>query len=161
MTVQLSPHFTLDEFINSTTAQRNGINNTPSPEVVVALQALVDHVIEPIRVAVNVPITIDSGYRCPILNALIGGQPSSQHQALGGKAAAADLKTPKMTALQLANAILQIKDLPFDQLLLEFHSPSQPTSGWVHVSYSLEGPPRKMVLTIDRSGTRIGLDPKG
>ena len=158
MPTMLSPHFSLEEFITSSTAARNHIDNTPTPEVIEALRALVVNVVEPIRILLGVPIRIDSGYRCAALNKLVGGQPTSQHQANGGKEAAADLVAPSMTAPELATAIMGLKTLPFDQLLLEFYTPSLPHSGWVHVSYTGARIPRRMVLTIDKHGTRSGLD---
>ena len=158
----LSANFTLEELVTSSTASRKGIDNTPPAESVEALRALVVNVLEPIRVALNTPISVESGYRCPALNKAVSGSKASQHQALKGKEAAADIKAvPKLTALQLATAIAAIPDLPFDQCILEYFSPSQPQSGWVHVSYAVGRTPRRMVLTIDRNGTRQGLDPKG
>lgn len=40
-------------------------------------------------------------------------------------------------------------NLDFDQLILEFYTPGIPDSGWVHVSYKVEGN-RKSVLTAMR-----------
>ena len=39
----------------------------------------------------NIPLTINSGFRCPTYNQSVGGKPESQH--LVGKAL--DIKTPK------------------------------------------------------------------
>ena len=82
---QLSPHFTLREFIVSGVALRRHIDNTPAdPAVVDHLRLLAEKVLEPLRRHFGV-IRITSGYRCPRLNAAVGGRPASQH--LRGEAA--------------------------------------------------------------------------
>ena len=37
------------------------------------------------------------------------------------------------------------RELPYDQLILEFYTPGEPNSGWIHCSYT-EGMPRKQFL---------------
>ncbi len=59
-------------------------------------QALVD-ALEAFRAAVGKPVIINSGYRCPVHNAAVGGAPNSQHM-LGE---AADIRVTGMTAGQL------------------------------------------------------------
>ena len=71
-------YFTLSEFINSTTAKRLGIDNTPSFEVVDNLNKLADY-LDIIREKVGKPILISSGFRCPVLNKAVGGVSNSQH----------------------------------------------------------------------------------
>ena len=145
--MSLSRHFTLQEFIASDTAARKGIDNSPTPEIEAAL-AFTAAGIERVRAALgNLPIHINSGYRCPKLNAAIGGQPSSQHT----KGEACDFicpafGTPYEVAVELAACVPEIG---FDQLILEFCQ-------WVHVSF-VEGPARGMILTIDKAGTHKGL----
>jgi hypothetical protein len=46
--------------------------------------------------------------------------------------------------------------LDFDQLILEFHDPEDPMSGWVHVSLK-EKENRRQVLTINHKGVWAGL----
>ncbi len=53
--------------------------------------------LEAFRAAVGKPVIINSGYRCPIHNAAVGGAPNSQHM-LGE---AADIRVTGMTAGQL------------------------------------------------------------
>ena len=73
-------HFTIKELCRSATAQRLGIDNTPPASAVTALHALVNHVLDPLRDAWGGPIHVNSGYRCPELNKIVGGTPTSQHQ---------------------------------------------------------------------------------
>ena len=53
VTVTLQYHnmkyFTIPELTRSVTAQKRGINNTPTPEAVKNLTALVDNVLDPLR----------------------------------------------------------------------------------------------------------------
>lgn len=83
-------------------------------------------------------IQITSGYRCPDLNARVGGVETSQH-TLG---LAADWICPEAgSPWELANAVAQSK-LEFDQLILEFNR-------WVHISAAAQGqPPRREILSI-------------
>ena len=41
-------------------------------------------------------------------------------------------------------------NLDFDQLILEFYTPGDPRSGWIHISYNEDGKNRKSVLTASR-----------
>ena len=128
--MKLTEHFTLSEFVRSETADRNHIDNTPTPDVVENLCALCRNVLEPARVALGAPIYITSGYRCQALNKAVGGKPTSQH--LRGEAA--DLQVRGVENLRkLYNAI---KDHGmFDQLLYE----SNGATKWIHVSYKQSG----------------------
>ena len=77
--MNLSPHFTMAEFVVSDTAARRGIENDPPADLLHALKRTAQGM-EAVRVRLGgAPIIISSGYRCPALNAAVGGQPSSQH----------------------------------------------------------------------------------
>lgn len=116
-------YFTLDEFIISETAQRLGIPNIPTEEVVANIYTLSRQILDLLREKLKKPIIITSGYRCKELNEKVGGSSTSQHR--DGKAA--DIKVKGMTAADLFNYISNSK-LPYDQLILEYDS-------WVHISY--------------------------
>ena len=135
--MQLTEHFTLNEFVRSETADRNHIDNTPSQEVVDNLHALCRNVLEPARVAFGSPIYITSGYRCPALNKAVGGKITSQH--LRGEAA--DLQVKGVRNLKrLYNAI---KDHGvFAQLLYESNKSG---AKWIHVSYTSYGNRRQAI----------------
>ena len=76
----LTPHFSLSEFVVSRTARNHGINNTPPPEAVENLRALCVHTLEPLRMALDLPIIITSGYRTKALNhLLVNHSVKSQH----------------------------------------------------------------------------------
>jgi len=77
--MKLSDNFSLSEFTKSQTALRNGIDNTPSEEVIENLKALCENVLQPIREYFLMPVFISSGFRCVELNHKIGSSISSQH----------------------------------------------------------------------------------
>ena len=85
---QSSPHggtkrgasyFKLSELTRSTTAEACGIDNTPSAGAVPLMVELIDKVLDPLRERWGVPIYVTSGYRCPELNARVGGSKTSYH----------------------------------------------------------------------------------
>ena len=121
-------HFRMDEFLRSATARKLGIANRPSRQEEHNIEALVANVLDPLREAVGVPITVTSGYRCPLLNRAIGGAATSQHT----KGEAADITAMKRrNTAQLFHIIRE--RLPFDQLIWENGDDEAPA--WVHVSY--------------------------
>jgi zinc D-Ala-D-Ala carboxypeptidase len=141
--MRLTKNFHLSEFVFSETAQRHGINNTPTPEQITKLQLLCINILQPLRDALNKPIKITSGYRSPELNRKIGGSIKSQHS----KGEAADIVVVGMTAKAVCQRIINLR-LPYDQLIFEFES-------WTHVSYSPSH--RRQPLTIDGNGTKFGI----
>jgi hypothetical protein len=143
--MNLSPHFTLAELTRSEAATRGGFSNTPDAKATAALAALCNNVLEPLRVKLGKPIRINSGYRGPEANKAVSGSPTSQHCCKNGDAAT-DIEVDGMANLALAKLIIDL-DLPFDQLILEFFSPTDPSAGWVHASHKAAGPNRREVLT--------------
>ena len=130
--MNLSAHVTLAEFENSPTATTHGINNKMNATQIASAKLLCEKVFEPLRLYLNTPIKINSGYRSAQLNKMIKGSLSSQHC----KAEALDLHIG-------AKGFHFIKDkLDFDQLIWEFGNDENPQ--WVHVSYSSKN--RKQVL---------------
>lgn len=130
----ISKHFSFHEFEWSHDARNAGITNVvTSVRVRDAIQALVLSILEPVREASGAAVIISSGYRCPELNELVGGVPTSQHV----KGEAADIMSRLLTPLELARLIVSL-ELPFDQLILY---PS-----FVHVSHKLEGKQRGQIL---------------
>ena len=118
-------HFTIKELVRSDTATRLGINNMPPASAVKALNALVDNVLDPLRDAWGGPIHVNSGYRCPRLNRIVGGTPSSQHQR--GEAADITVGSPARNRRLLA--LIKRLDLPVDQCI------DEKGCRWIHVSH--------------------------
>ena len=137
--VRLSQNFTIQEYIKSQTALRQGIDNTPTEEHMGNATALFRNVVQKVRDQFGVTV-INSGYRGEALNRAVGGSSKSQHC----KGEAVDIECPGTPNYDVAKWIED--NLDFDQLILEFYTPGIPDSGWVHVSYKSEGN-RKSVLT--------------
>ena len=101
------------------------------------LEALVEDVLEPARSAYGMPIYVNSGYRCSIHNAAVGGASGSQHK----QGEAADFRIDgapgKLAKIIVANG-------KWDQLIL------YPT--FVHVSWKKNGVNRKQILRKTASG---------
>ena len=129
--------FTISELIYSSTYWKRIWNKT-TPEVEQNLTALVDNVLDPLRLFYGKPISINSGYRCPELNRAVGGVSTSQH--LRGEAA--DISTGnKLENRRLAKMIVEMK-LPFDQLI------DEAGYAWVHISYKKDGGNRGQILRM-------------
>jgi len=141
--MKLSENFTMAEFIKSDTANRLGIDNTPEGEHLEAAKELFENVVQKVRDHFG-PTVINSGYRCPELNEAVRGSKTSQH--CHGEAA--DIEVPGVANGDLAQWI--VDNLDFDQVILEFYTPGQPSSGWVHVSYKADGSNRKKALTASK-----------
>ena len=128
--MQLSGHFSLSELTKSQTAERKGIDNKPTLEHIENLTELCTHILEPTRRNFGKPIGITSGYRSEELCEAIGSKTTSQH----AKGQAADFEMIGLDNKSLAKYIKN--NLVFDQLILEFYTPNDPSSGWVHCSYN-------------------------
>ena len=143
----ISKNFSYREFEESETAKARGILNViTSFEVRDAVRELVLTVLQPLRDAWGEPLHVNSGYRCPKLNAAVGGAAASQHV----KGEAADIKAPN--PIKLAQLAYDL-DLPYDQMII------YPT--FVHFSHKKGGPQRHQLLyNKSYKGRRVVQDPK-
>ena len=133
----LTQHYTLREMLYSPTAQRLGmLNPIDSPVVVDNLRLLCDQVLEPLRLAMNEPIVVCSGYRSDCLNYVVGGRPDSQHRL--GEAVHIYCQDEWQARFYYDYMRLH---LHFDQLHLVHHQ--QNGAWWVHVSYTTRYPLRQ------------------
>ena len=128
----LSKNFSLIEMSKSQTAERKGIPNDPSPDHIENLKLLCERVLQPVRDHFNHIVTVSSGYRSPELCIAIGSSLESQH----AKGQAADFEIFGTPNNEVSDWIKE--NLMFDQLILEYWTPGEPNSGWVHVSYKKE-----------------------
>ena len=76
-----SNYFTVEDLIKSNTANRQGIDNQPSEEIRKELEvtACKLNIIGLYAQMKGATIRVTSGYRCPRLNALVGGVKNSLH----------------------------------------------------------------------------------
>ena len=89
--------------------------------------------LQPIRSHFDKPLIISSGFRCAQLCIEIGSSINSQHTA-SEESAAADFEIPGVDNRELARWIRD--NLEVDQGILEFYKDGEPSSGWIHCSYS-------------------------
>lgn len=122
-------YFNYQEFEDSATARRDGIDNSLTPSARRMVAILVEKLLDPLRRVWGGPIVISSGYRCPELNTLIGGAKHSHH--LLGCAADLIAGSPDehRRLFQLAQEMHGLGTLEFTQLILE------PGARWIHISY--------------------------
>ncbi len=189
LSMPLSSNFTLGEFLRSNTAERDydlkKEQENPSDTIIESLQHLVDVCLQPIREKFGYPIRINSGYRCPLLNKLVGGSATSQH--CKGEAADVDvspifLKSPEsakvreeiqaqvreITGKQLrpdvtenfylfAYICIHLKDMDADQVIHEYGN-GYGHPAWIHISSSRRQD-RRQILAIGNYTNRRYLAP--
>lgn len=141
--MKLTEHFSLEEFTYSSTANVRGIDNSLNPnnpahaKIISNLTNLCKEVLEPLRQHFfdNLPPKqgelkggfISSGYRCPQLNAAVGGSKTSQHM----KGEAADIYLSDQSKLR--EWFTYLMDGQFDQLIMERASKTS-SHYWIHIS---------------------------
>lgn len=153
---QLSPNFSLDEFLTSDTAIQLGIKNTASPPIVARLK-IVAAGMETVRALLNArnpaknwAIRVNSAYRNPAVNRAVGGVANSDH-ALGW---AVDFVCPGFgNPLEIALAIRD-SGIRYDQLI---HEKKPNGAWWVHISFNPRM--RQQDLTYNGKNYSPGITP--
>ena len=131
--MELTRNFTLLELTKSDTAIRKGINNNPNAEQIEKLKTLCEKILQPVRDHFG-RVKVTSGFRSPILCQAIGSSVNSQH----AKAEAADFECVGVDNAELADWIN--RELTYDQLIVEYYTPGEPNSGWIHCSWIADQP---------------------
>lgn len=124
---KLSPHFTFEELTKTSITPYKLLNSLLAKDYVYNLVLLANYLLEPVRIILDTPLIITSGYRCASLNKQIGGSTTSQHL----NATAADFKIDNKV-LSLEDAFSKLKQnhiLHYGQLILE--------RGWIHISLGM------------------------
>ena len=101
-----------------------------------SVMALVEDVLEPVRVRLGKSIVVNSGFRCPLHNRTVGGATGSQHM----RGEAADIRCDDNR--RLAKLIVEVGK--YDQLIIY---PS-----FVHVSWKRGGGNRREILRKTATG---------
>jgi len=144
----LSKHFSLAELTH--TSQK--IANVPvSPIILNNLRVVCENILELIRSHYGRPVIIHSGYRCPAVNAAIGGSKTSQHM----KGEAVDFHVSGHTVYDVAVWISE--NLDYDQVILENFVPGFTSSGWVHCSFSRRNRGQDLTKFRGSNAYRAGL----
>ena len=136
--MKLTKNFKLEEFTYSLTASRLKIDNSVPEELMPNIQ-LTAVKLELVRIALGRPIIITSGYRCPALNARVGGAANSAHTRGLAVDFHSSFGTPKQICQRLIDAGVQ-----FDKLIQEHNQ-------WVHIGFS-PTKNRQIVLTAVKNG---------
>ena len=131
---RLSRYYTLARLTHSDTARERRIDNAPPPGLIPNLRLLARG-LDRIRLLLGHPLDISSGYRCPALNAAVGGARNSQH----AQGLAADFTCPGFGPPLAIARRLRDSAIAFDTVILEFDE-------WIHVSFTAT--PRRRVMTI-------------
>ena len=142
--MKLTKNFSLEELTFSITANNHGIDNTPNAEARAALKRLAVEVLQPIRDAWGKPIKVTSGYRCPRLNAAVGGVKNSQH-VLGQ---AADIQATAYAdnakLFRCIERLVKAGRIKTGQVIWEYGTKANPK--WIHVSLPRVGKPNNQFL---------------
>lgn len=134
---QLTKHFTLAEATVSSTAKLHNISNLPIDAVVIEAIKHTASKMEQVRVLLeNQPILINSWYRNPEVNTLVGGSRTSDHMT----GYSVDFRCPKFgTPLEVCMKLIDSRNLlGYDQLIYE--------GNWVHISFA----PRNRAQTLTK-----------
>ena len=117
----LTPHFSLEEL---TKTEHRNIDNTPPLAIVEKLRSITAPGMELVRAALgNRVISVNSGYRCPELNAAVGGAAHSAHpEGLAVDFSCYGFGRP----IDVCRALVA-STVKFDQIIEE--------GTWVHISF--------------------------
>ena len=146
--MKLTENFSLNELTKSQTAERKGIDNTPSTEHQDNLKSLCEMILQPIRDHFGQVVSVSSGYRSPELCVAIGSSTKSQHAS----GCAADFEIFGVSNKELADYINE--NLDYDQLILEYwKGEDEPNSGWVHCSFNTQGNRKQYLRAYKENGS--------
>ena len=185
LSLPLSSNFTLGELLHSNSAERDENlkreQENPPDEITNKLRRLVETALQPIRTRLDYPLRINSGYRSPLLNKLVGGSATSQH--CRGEAADCELSRNFLSDPTMANVrneiesgvleitgsplrpdvnanfylfafiCLNLNDLDVDQVIHEYGEEFGLPS-WIHVSSSARQDKRQILFVGNYTNKR-------
>lgn len=137
--MKLSDHFTLEEL---SITQVRDVDNEPRGEVLLDALKNTAMRMEAVRsVLKDKPVLVNSGYRSPFVNKIVGGSSSSAHMS----GHAVDFICPGFGSPREVALAIEASSILFDQLIWE--------ETWVHLSFAPKM--RREVLTKRRHGSFI------
>lgn len=146
----MAKYFTVKEMCVSASYPQLIIIPQPGTAIYNNLNRLMDE-LDKVRTTYGKPIIVTSGYRPPILNAKVGGSPTSAHKY--GLAADIKSKSTLKDNVKILEAAIK-SEIPYDQLIIEyptFEKGELVSMKWLHVG--LRGAnPRKQIMYYDGKG---------
>ena len=145
---KISENINYSEAIKSQSAERLGLNNTPTAIELVNMRR-VAKVFEQIRrdVCENKPLFVSSFFRSKDVNSAIGGSTSSQHC----KGEAMDIDADVFGHGSNKEIFDYIREnIEFDQLISEFGTEDSPA--WIHVSLKVGDNRRQVLRAFKKDG---------
>lgn len=132
-------YFKMSEFLDSQTAKSSKIVNMfLCAEHIDNMLAMVDNILDPLREIFGKPILVNSGYRVPELNSLVGGSASSMHKV--GMAVDITAINP-IENMHLFNMIQS--NFEFDQVIIYVRDN---IVRFIHISYCPDGGNRHQII---------------
>lgn len=128
--MKITDHFSIEEAQHSDTASKFNIDNR-IPEALLGNLHRMCSKLEEIRSLIGQPVMISSFYRCPELNAKVGGSKTSAHM----DCRAVDFNCKFHSAEMVFNKIKDSK-IQVDQCIIE---QDKRGNEWVHVAIEKEG----------------------
>jgi uncharacterized protein YcbK (DUF882 family) len=117
----------LEEFLFQDRVQEMLLNGIHLANRMQQLRDLLNNIYQN-KIGKEITIVINSAYRCPKINNLVGGSQKSQHMQLQ----ACDFYSPELQNIRLKDIIKAVKEAKFevDQMLVE--------ETWIHFSCKLQ-----------------------
>ena len=143
--MKLSRNFSLAELIKSDTAIRHGIDNNPNADQIEKLKLLCENILQPVRDHFG-RVTVTSCFRSPQLCVKINSSINSQHT----RAEAVDFECLGTDNAEVADWVKM--NCEVDQLILEYYTPGEPNSGWIHASYIPFNPRHQYLRAYKENG---------
>jgi len=131
--ITIMKYFTLQELTRTGT----NLQNVPDAQAEKNLIALIEKVLEPIRILWGTPIKINSGFRNIAVNKAVGGAVNSQHL----KGQAADITAGSPAENKKLFDLISKSGIVFDQLI------DEQKYKWLHISFNENGN-RKQILHL-------------
>jgi len=117
----------LEEFLKQPNHQEMLLNGIHLANRMQKLRDLLNNIYQN-KIGEEITIVINSAYRCPKINSLVGGSQKSQHMQLQ----ACDFYSPELENVRLGDILRAVKEAKFevDQMLVE--------ETWIHFSCKLQ-----------------------
>ena len=144
--------------IRSQTAEKLGIENIPSLSQLCIIKNLANNFFQPLRNHFNLPIKINSFYRCKELNNAIGGSKYSDHM-VNDDVAAIDIDDTYSQQYGVYNRHIFnhiAHNMDYYKLIYEYEDKVTPcglkSPKWIHISYSTDPRKNKQKTTLYTNG---------